>query len=438
MVTEPVTPSSASTSEMATGVGRASPSGSQTTNSREQHAQMLFRIQQLEEQVGRAGAEHTMMASRIQHLEEQLSNAETEHSKTKTLLEGAISEQPELVQMDKLSQNRRKMSRFAARPVVHSHALGTGCRLLAIWRHLINDIEYLSEFCFPEQISWETLTPAVQEKLIRWAPKAKQYLESGPQRSRLIFEAWIWHILDDNIFSTVEGPWLGEHWEAYSMLRRIGAPLASESDAEWTLRYHIWRNLTVGLIRETTQHEARLDYRVVMNVMMEELGPFFHIPEPLGEAKLNERLFRIVKWAIEADFCMHLDRTEWSVVFGHPETQALHSFLFRDPQEVRHPPDPIFGSLKPVVSKSFMALSDVAHWWDEKLFSHGDQHGYAYHIMYYRDPMQVVVDMFPDDDEYEGVSGDDSDGDGDAESDGKQERTLKLDTEMAGPVEVNG
>jgi len=72
------------------------------------------------------------------------------------------------------------------------------------------------------------------------------------------------------------------------------------------------------------------------------------------------------------------------------------------------------------------------------LVSHGDQHGYAYHIMYYRDPMQVVVDMFPDDDEYEGVSGDDSDGDGDAESDGKQERTLKLDTEMAGPVEVNG
>jgi len=379
---------------------------------------MLFRIQQLEEQVGRAGAEHTMMTSRIQHLEEQLSNAETEHSKTKTLLEGAISEQPELVQMDKLSQNRRKMSRFAARPVVHSHALGTGCRLLAIWRHLINDIEYLSEFCFPEQISWETLTPAVQEKLIRWAPKAKQYLESGPQRSRLIFEAWIWHILDDNIFSTVEGPWLGEHWEAYSMLRRIGAresilifpslspstpslcqedetqitamsALASESDAEWTLRYHIWRNLTVGLIRETTQHEARLDYRVVMNVMMEELGPFFHIPEPLGEAKLNERLFRIVKWAIEADFCMHLDRTEWSVVFGHPETQALHSFLFRDPQEVRHPPDPIFGSLKPVVSKSFMALSDVAHWWDEKLckwpsflFFFVDLYGEVYMYLY--------------------------------------------------------
>lgn len=213
---------------------------------------ILPRIAQLKEQ-GKCGetedTEEAKMASRIRQLEDQLSSTEAELNETKALLKGAISEQPELVRTDELAPYRRGMSYYGARPVVNLHGFGNTGRVVDIWKYLMDDIDYLSVYFFPDQISWESLTPAIQEKLVAWAPKSRQYLESAPRRrSHVIFEAWIWHILYENIFSKAEGPWLGEHWEAYSMLRRLGARKPTlidlsflHSSSPYTLSFARWR-----------------------------------------------------------------------------------------------------------------------------------------------------------------------------------------------------
>lgn len=48
--------------------------------------------------------------------------------------------------------------------------------------------------------TWEQLTPEEQKKLKSWAPNAEHLIKSDRGRSAL-FQAWLWHILDDNIFS---------------------------------------------------------------------------------------------------------------------------------------------------------------------------------------------------------------------------------------------
>lgn len=66
------------------------------------------------------------------------------------------------------------------------------------YKQLDDDIRHLTKFF--ESTSWTNLTPAEQETLRSWTPKAKQYIESTAGK-RLIFHAWIWHILDEKIFS---------------------------------------------------------------------------------------------------------------------------------------------------------------------------------------------------------------------------------------------
>ena len=49
-------------------------------------------------------------------------------------------------------------------------------------------------------VTWAQLSPDEQSKVKAWAPRAEQFMESQRGRQAL-FQAWLWHILDDNIFS---------------------------------------------------------------------------------------------------------------------------------------------------------------------------------------------------------------------------------------------
>ena len=49
-------------------------------------------------------------------------------------------------------------------------------------------------------VTWAQLSPDEQSKVKAWAPRAEQFMESQRGREAL-FQAWVWHILDDNIFS---------------------------------------------------------------------------------------------------------------------------------------------------------------------------------------------------------------------------------------------
>lgn len=70
---------------------------------------------------------------------------------------------------------------------------------------------------------WKRLKPDDQTKLKRWTPHAKLLIESESGFS-LIFQAWIWHILDDGVFSADVGTkWeeCGEGYEAVKLLSQF-------------------------------------------------------------------------------------------------------------------------------------------------------------------------------------------------------------------------
>ncbi|KAK4139667.1 uncharacterized protein C8A04DRAFT_32844 [Dichotomopilus funicola] len=186
------------------------------------------------------------------------------------------------------------MSALAAEPVYYIPGFGnTGVFMIEKWKNLICDIR-------------------------------------DDESARVVFEAWIWHILYGNVLSDLQDPWLAKHWELYDELERA-ISRNRDTDSRENIRYHIWRNLTLGLIQTIEKlgwFWTRKDPRLVIDIIMEELGPFFRLREHGTYADLDKELLRIAKSALEVDMAKHFTRAEWIISFGHPETGALFGIPF--------------------------------------------------------------------------------------------------------------
>ncbi|KAK4149243.1 hypothetical protein C8A00DRAFT_19041 [Chaetomidium leptoderma] len=110
---------------------------------------------------------------------------------------------------------------------------------------------------------WDELQPMVRERFTRWSPVARQLWESEfvDHRNSLV-RAWIWHYLDDNLFSFSGGEDPGALvpfspvWEHVRALRRhldvlrttryedIGHALS------YPIKVKVWSQLTDRLVRE--------------------------------------------------------------------------------------------------------------------------------------------------------------------------------------------
>lgn len=70
---------------------------------------------------------------------------------------------------------------------------------------------------------WAGLEPKVREELLRWTPRAQEFLED-PARAEFIYAARIWHTLDEQILNA-DGPtrrqWVDEHWGRFSEMRDL-------------------------------------------------------------------------------------------------------------------------------------------------------------------------------------------------------------------------
>lgn len=78
--------------------------------------------------------------------------------------------------------------------------------------------------------SWEALGTDTQEKLSSWSVNAKGMLESVLHQ-RYLYEAWIWHILDDNLFSCKGTQKISKNelWESYHRLQEaLSVPAQSK------------------------------------------------------------------------------------------------------------------------------------------------------------------------------------------------------------------
>lgn len=62
------------------------------------------------------------------------------------------------------------------------------------------DLIYVMANHYFQPTPWDKLKPDDQAKLNRWTPDARLLIESESGYPP-IFQAWIWHILDDGVFS---------------------------------------------------------------------------------------------------------------------------------------------------------------------------------------------------------------------------------------------
>jgi hypothetical protein len=327
------------------------------------------RVQPLYDRLRQRGEQVEKLAQRLAALGESV----VQHvAQTFMALTDALSEQPALMTSDNMSQHRRKMSRVAFRPVRSTDAGNPDAGVGDCWREMGDLVGYLAAYNFPQSVPWDNLPPTVQARLTQFAPKAYRYVEDDVL-ARIVFGAWVWRILDEQVFSRDKGPWTGEHWEAYSQLQLLVArmslqdhpsPLPSPSastqlsqslpwprplitnypaalatpapstttvDDEWAVRYHIWRNLTVGMIKHVTGDERRLPTDPVIQALKSELGPLFLMREGVSQSDrddLDKRLALLAKYATMADYLMHLDRTESAVIWDHPDSGATSGFPF--------------------------------------------------------------------------------------------------------------
>ncbi|KAK4035250.1 hypothetical protein C8A01DRAFT_38272 [Parachaetomium inaequale] len=250
-------------------------------------------------------------------------------------------------------------------------------------------IRWVLELYLAPRVPWSSLGPDTGDKLLLWTPKAKQFLDSDDETARVVFEAWIWHVLDDHVFSNTKGPWVGEVWNAYAKLERLGA-CNCDTDTDWNLRFHEWRNFTLGMIQDTKTMPpfTRRDPRLVVEALNQELRPFFQTQEGRTDAERDKIFSSIARIAVETDLAMQFDRTEWSVSFGHPETGALVGFPF----DHRFMKNGIIAYSLDKEKTDGMLVDLVT---SPVAVQRGLDRGYAYHTTTYvsRTLMSVIVDM---------------------------------------------
>ncbi|KAK4041241.1 hypothetical protein C8A01DRAFT_34762 [Parachaetomium inaequale] len=364
------------------GGGGPEPGGvTASKTSRAKRAERRDLVRELQEKLLRAEAECSRLALPP---DQQANLTQAAHDREMKQLQDRLSQEQEERKQLQLQLDAHKEAVVATtRAALRGPFVGgppVTSRAKSCWRRIEREIEYVSSQFFQYPVSWDSVEPAFREKLVRVAPKAQQYVEDADGYSgRFLYQAWIWRILVDTVFPPPP------------------KDLATPENAEWTVRYHIWRNLTVGMVCHITGDETRVSPGAIVKILQDELAPVVCFQGQLTQSHLDERLGRIAKHAAEVDMCMQLDRADWAVILRHPDTGVLFGFLCDSskradgfamaPGEGAHPmaAEGAFDG-RPVDLIAVPMLREL-----------GDDDGLASNLARYDHPMQVVVDRFPDD-----------------------------------------
>ncbi|KAI2607910.1 hypothetical protein GGR54DRAFT_643839 [Hypoxylon sp. NC1633] len=147
-------------------------------------------------------------------------------------------------------------------------------------------------------VTWAQLKPEEQKKVLAWAPKAERLMDSTPGR-RAIFQAWLWHLLDDMIFSanpSTKWPAVDDTWAVWPLL---GQPMSifqqtfdsgkidSYETAKLATQFHVWRALSSELAGKVTGSTTGLPLEYITKVIKDELGHLIEYDEIADDVLLR-------------------------------------------------------------------------------------------------------------------------------------------------------
>ncbi|KAK4239027.1 hypothetical protein C8A03DRAFT_32950 [Achaetomium macrosporum] len=233
---------------------------------------------------------------------------------------------------------------------------------------------------FPATVNWNTFDAETQEMAKTWAPKAEEYLGNC---ANVIFEAWIWRILVDDVF---EGP-AEQHWKTYAELLHIIEPLARltpdalgqhmqeipdylvrNRPVGWRelmenrlkARVMLWRSLTMNLLKLALNKTSRYTGEYVIQLITRKLGRWFKPYEGVDKESLHKDLSELADLVVTFDWRIQCSFTMWDFDFKDREMDKAHGFLYKkskriephfiSPDERYHEGHPVDLVVEPLVT----------------------------------------------------------------------------------------
>ncbi|KAJ8123917.1 hypothetical protein ONZ43_g242 [Nemania bipapillata] len=174
---------------------------------------------------------------------------------------------------------------------------------------------------------WAKLKPDDQVKLKRWSPDAKLLIESEPGYS-LIFRAWIWHIIDDGVFSADHKTKWKEYGDGFEAVKLL---------SQFLDIVQISANL--ALKRSYGQRTIHPDY--VVKLIKSSLGYLIKPMKFEGDSYLDRIGSMVVSYDTTFLICGVKPRLVWTDPFKQDEQGVLYGFPFTNKADLEKEAVPI-------------------------------------------------------------------------------------------------
>ncbi|KAI1307058.1 hypothetical protein F5Y03DRAFT_405661 [Xylaria venustula] len=195
---------------------------------------------------------------------------------------------------------------------------------------------------------WDKLKPDHQVKLKRWTPDARLLIESEPGYS-LIFRAWIWHILDDGVFSAdPKTKWqdYGDGYEAVKLFSQFLDIIQKSEDTNdnndctsiskvkdhrmwYTSEFNKWRSVSAELALQKSYKQVSIHRDYVGKLIDSNLG---YLMKPFRNYRPSTNQERIGDLTATYDatllICRVKPRLVWTDPFKQDEQGVLYGFPF--------------------------------------------------------------------------------------------------------------
>ncbi|KAF5558408.1 hypothetical protein FMEXI_382 [Fusarium mexicanum] len=204
------------------------------------------------------------------------------------------------------------------------------------WVFLDPLIEAIADGTGCQDLPWDRLDEAVQQRFIGYSPCAQQLFDT-PLVRVFMFKRWIWEIIDENFFTgkSQDIEWTSPYGEAQATMERfLREKNFRYDDEDLRFQYPNWRFTTINFYYSlklrgdrigVLANEIRIEPRCVVKILKKALGLYF--PEN-PSAFLEKEISTLAKLIVEYELILDCGRQDPRLVFHDPNTKKACGFPF--------------------------------------------------------------------------------------------------------------
>ncbi|CAH0003100.1 unnamed protein product [Clonostachys byssicola] len=213
-----------------------------------------------------------------------------------------------------------------------------------VWNMLPTRVWLLARENFPPSYLWKDLSKENQAEIEVWASHAQEWMESSERlRAQCFFEAWIFRLLYDHLFSPeCQDKWSCEMWKIYGQQQYALRGYVDGPDSEdgmnsfFNLGFHNWRSMTAEMTLHATGRRWHTEPSRLKDILVDRLGPLISDPRQPFPENLDKNLHGIVHLAIELDILMIYSTLWLKLEMKVPNMSVVKDFAYDDKDMATH------------------------------------------------------------------------------------------------------